>query len=162
MVLVWAVRGFRSGESPTDLMVLRTKSWFDDIERDRHMILVPAPVIGEYLAGVDPARHAEAAGRLAKQFPVSAYGLVAAVRFAELWHTAYGTDKPGAKARRHKVDMQIVACALAAGADCLCSHDDDVRRVAEGHIRVMEVPPLRPVEQTLPGMSPAARPGERG
>jgi len=152
MVLVWAVRGFRSAESPAEPMVSRTKSWLNELERDKHAILVPAPVIGEYLAGVDPTRHAEAAAQLAKQFPVTAYGLVAAVRFAELWHAAYGTSKPGADGRRHKVDMQIVVCALAAGADVLCSHNDDVHRFAAGRIRVMEVPPPRPVEQALPGM----------
>lgn len=152
MVLIWAVRGFRTGESPTDPMLDRTKAWLADLATNNATVLVPAPVIGEYLAGVDPAQQSAAAAQLSKQFPVAAYGLVAAVRFAELWHVAYGSGRPGADGRRHKVDMQIVACALASRADALYSHNDDVRKFAAGRIPVREVPPPKPAAQPLPGL----------
>lgn len=77
--------------------------------------------------------------------------MVAAVRFAELWQVVYGAGKPGADGRRHKVDMQIVACALAARADAICS--DDVRRFGAGQISVIEVPPVKPTQRSFPGVS---------
>ena len=150
MVLIWAVRGFRAAESPAHPMVARTKAWLADVSRQKTAIIVPAPVIGEFLAGVDAAQHVAAATELAKHFTVVGYGMVAAVRFAELWQVVYGTGKPGADGRRHKVDMQIVACALAARADAICSHNDDVRRFGAGRISVIEVPPVKPTQRTIP------------
>ena len=46
-VLIWAVRGFRTGESPTDPLVDRTKAWLADLATNKATVLVPAPVIGE-------------------------------------------------------------------------------------------------------------------
>ena len=78
---------------------------------------------------------------------------VAAARGAELWQAVHGVGKPAAEGRRHKADIQVVACALAARADAICRHHGDARRLAAGRIRVIEVPPMRPSGQQPPGVA---------
>lgn len=162
-ILIWGVRGeFSEGQAD---MVPRTQALLEDLENSRAIIYIPAPVITEYLLGVDPERHPETLEKLSRRFSIANQDVVSAQRAAELWLKRNGGRRQlsaelreaanGASRQVLKVDCQIVGIALAKRADVIYTHDPGIKAFADGMIRVSEVPiPQTNLQLRLPSIEP--------
>jgi len=108
--------------------------------------MVPAPVVGEYLVGFgghDRPRQQELITRL---FFVPALDVHAAAVQAELEGNGdlikQLKSQHGVNRQQLRVDAQILAVAIANNAEKMISYDPHMPDLAQGRIRVEELPEL--------------------
>lgn len=127
--LIWLLRAWRNDQRyENDLDVKRARRWSEQLAAEAAELLIPAPVLAEYLVGVDTPRRIDTWRKFQHRFEIVPFGAKQAHIVAEIWPKIYEPEE-GAK-QRQKVDIQVVACAIGAPSDVLCSHDKGQRAKA--------------------------------
>ncbi len=143
-ILVW---GFiRSATLQRTNMIDRATALIDHLTQIQEHVVVPTIVLAELMMRILPYRHAIFHQRVAQSFILQPFGAKEAAFFGEIWQSYKGhkamkvLQKIESTRNALKADCMIVATAVASGASCIYSHDDDIRKIAQGHIAVQEVP----------------------
>lgn len=150
-VLIWGVRGFASPGQ--EEMPSRARAFLEKLSRDREQVIIPAPVVAEYLIGVSPAYQQSSLEKMGKSFVIAPFDAAAAGEAARI-RTALGigggptVSGPNGNCNRTalKFDLLIVAVALSRKCDVIYSSDGDFKKLFSDFIPVEEIPPL-PFEQ---------------
>ncbi len=111
----------------------RAQAFVSEAERRNALILIPTPVLSEFLIGVEASRYQEYLDTLngSACFAVVDFDTAAAIECAQLPdRKELAQISPGQVANKLKYDRQIVGIALAAMADEIWSHDDSLRKIA--------------------------------
>lgn len=136
-VLVQALTGTKEGVSLTDPRTgdvisnldLRAQALVDYVDGQGGTVLIPAPVLAEFLVGIDKSSHQTYINLIKTQscFEVVAFDEIAAIECAQF---------PDFKALKHmmpsdttakvKFDRQILAIAKASGVNEVWTHDKGV------------------------------------
>lgn len=137
-------------------MIPRTKRFLTDCHEQNVRVLVPSVVLAELLTAIDAKHHALTTNLLEKSFPVPPFDAAASQVFARLWQQRKESGllerlktEDGAVRQELKADCMIVATAMVQRAEAIYSHDEKLRRFADGAIPVLEVPVL-PSQPGLP------------
>lgn len=144
MVLIWAVRGIAT--EGQDHVIGRTRAYLSSLDQANHRIMVPTPAICEFLAPLSTEDRSHQLTALEKQFVVAPFDLRAAVFAAEIFASHRQiTQRESANEESLgkpmiKLDCQIVAIAKAHGAQLIVSHDKWLRRIADGHVKAIDIP----------------------
>ncbi|MBT9527086.1 MAG: PIN domain-containing protein [Rhizobacter sp.] len=139
----------------------RLDDFIAKIEKGKGKLIVPMPVLAEFLAGADHAglEHADALERRA-YVEIAPFDRKSATECALLESAAFGRaavakekgedasaakkDSKTASRQKVKVDRQIVAIAKAFGAKTIISNDGDVRthalRAGISHLYLRDLP----------------------
>lgn len=148
-VLIWGVQGTSSAGQ--EEMVERTSRYVRFLAKSNEKVMVPAPVLAEYLAGFPAAKRAEQVVILQRLFFVPAFDAACAIKAAALQDLAKGHSGPPEVGRRNvvKADTQIAACAMIHNADQIVTGEpEQFAKLCEGAgVRVTAVPNIS--EQTL-------------
>lgn len=117
------------------------------MENESHRILIPAPVLAEFLMKIPVEQHLAIVRAFEKRFIVSPFDALAASKFATIWqingreyHPKGSKHSPGRE--ELKVDCMIVAIAVANQASLIYSEDPHVQKIADGFITVREIPQI--------------------
>lgn len=151
MILVWGVR--RQCTMGQEDRVYAADALFEQFENDGTRLLIPTPVLSEYLVRVPRSQWEDVLDVFRTEYIIGTYDAKAALIAAELYTKRVDTLKPeeitdlGGK-RELKVDCQVVAVAISHNADILCSDDKGVRHVAGDRIRVVRLAEI-PVQTRL-------------
>ena len=126
-------------------MVRRTQQFLQDLQESGKKVLVPAPVVLEYLAGVPQNRRKAHQELFNKLFLVPALDLAAASLAADLQNAPAVQEAIRADDSlidsRLSTDASIVAIALVNNAThIITSNVETLRLVAQGRIKVSDVP----------------------
>lgn len=147
-VLVWGIR--EHAEEGQEVMIHRTKAFFDWCKSNKTTIMVPSVVVGELLTAIEPNHHPMIVNLLETGFDIPPYDAKAAALFARLWREKKDSGLVGeiqkelqATRQELKADCMIVATAIARNAEVLYSHDAKLKRFANGNIDVREIPALQ-------------------
>lgn len=141
-MMIWGVRGMASPGQ--EEMVVRAKRYLEFLEKNKHRIIIPAPVLAEYLVFSGDAEREQQGTEFERQFRVMPYDYRAAKIAARI-----GRDRPRieaiqegfGKARQAiSVDVQVVAIASANKADLLIAHEGSMRKLAEGIVTAVDIP----------------------
>ncbi len=142
MMLIWGVQG--TARPNQQGMIPRARAYLKELAEKRHHILVPTPVITEYLTPFDANDRTAQLEVLQKMFVVAPFDLRASVIAAELWgqrdRLKAIREEYGSSRGKVKMDCHIVAVAKAHGASHLVSHDEGLRKIAEGYVTAIDVP----------------------
>ena len=125
----------------------RAKVFVSEAERKNALILIPTPVLSEFLIGVEVSKYQEYLDVLngSACFEVVDFDTAAAIECAQLPdRKELAQISPGQVASKLKYDRQIVGIALAAMADEVWSHDDSLRKIASS--RGLKVKSLADIE----------------
>jgi len=144
-ILIW---GIKQQAAPSQrYMIDRTINFLQWMENESHRILIPAPVLAEFLMKIPVEEHPAVVRAFEKRFIVSPFDALAASKFAAIWqtngrkyHTEVSEHAPGRE--EVKVDCMIVAIAVANRASVLYSEDPHVQKIADGFITVREIPQI--------------------
>lgn len=149
-VLIWGVRGV---SEPHDAhQVPKAQALIAKLDSEGANVIIPIPVAIEYISrSAHPERELEA---LARGFELHALDIPAALAAAkiegdrEAFKQAQGL---GAVARPClKVDAQIIAIALTAGAEVIYTENlAEFRKLAKSQIKISPIPDLPPVQMSL-------------
>ena len=139
--LIWGVREDATrGQEP---MIERTSRYIEHLSKLGIAIMVPAPVVAEYLVGATETEIQEAT-LLRRGFEIPAFDLRAAMLAAELQRGGVVNqirDETGLSKPAIRIDAFIIAIAIANGAEEIVTHDTKgFRRLARGKIEIIEVP----------------------
>lgn len=160
-VLIWGIQGY-ARESQKGL-VKRTANYLKSLERDSVRIVVPTPVLAEYLCGI-PGEVADRQRQvIAKRFRIAEFGEDAAAVCSDLtrdlWRRSrdfkeLAQQSPNEKwdraRQRYKVDCQVIAVAIDARADVIITGEPQVFRMLAGdRISVSDVPVVE-IQKALP------------
>lgn len=147
-VLIWGIR--EHAENDQEVMIHRTKAFFDWCKSNKIMIMVPSVVIGELLTAIEPSHHAMVVNLLEAGFDIPSYDAKAAALFAKLWREKKQSGLVGkiqnemqATRQELKADCMIVATAITRKAEVIYSHDNKLKAFANGNIEVREIPELQ-------------------
>jgi hypothetical protein len=114
----------------------RIQLLIEELEAAGAKVIIPAPVLSEFLVLVGPADGAKYLSELTTNdvFDVQPFDIMAAVEAAEMQRkaAAAGDKKAGSKQRWQvvKVDRQFVAIAKVHGVTCIYSDDEGVQKIA--------------------------------
>lgn len=126
-------------------MVARTRRFLERLQETGEPVIVPAPVLAEYLSWFEPAKQARHRKILETRFRIPAFDTDAAALAAKLGYDAEFLKQVRAehKVQRQclKFDVQIIAIAILNGADRLITNDVVVfRKLAQNQIQITDVP----------------------
>jgi predicted nucleic acid-binding protein len=112
-------------------MQRRARLLLANIKEDGHQIVVPTIVVGEWLTGIDRAKHGSFVEALKASFVLAPFDEPAAAKAAQLWQDAADVPKEEKPSRALlKADAMIIATAYSAGARLFYSHELKVRKLA--------------------------------
>ncbi len=156
-ILIWGVR--RKATPGQETHIPRARALIAELDESGARIIVPAPVLSEFLTFAPENRHAEITASLQRHFQLTPFDAHAAAVAAKIWRTQAEGDpnwKESLKEEvadlthaRIKYDIQILATALSRNADILYTHDRALKRLAGGRIDVRELPPPPPKQKEL-------------
>ena len=144
-IVIWGVQG--TAGSAQGEMIRRTKRYIEHLAEKGEKVMIPAPALAEYLVHFDPADQRKQRQAVEKNFLVPAFDVHAAALAAELLgNTELLKEiiKTGDVDRiKVKTDAEIIATAIVNGAEKIISHDPDFAKLAQGKIKVEEVPHIQ-------------------
>jgi predicted nucleic acid-binding protein len=156
-ILIWGIRA--TATRGQESMIVRAKTLIEDLDRNDAEILVPAVVVAEFLAGAPKEQHTELLNVLHRRFQLPPFDVRAAAVSAGLWRDfaernptlreQIRTEFPGTQNVKIKADVQILATALARGAETLYTQDGPLTTLATGLIQVRELPPAPLIQPPL-------------
>ena len=159
-VVIWGVQGTaRESQKP---MIARARSYLEYLQKGNRQIMIPAPVLFEYLLGFDSSKQKQRQREIIeKHFFVPSLDVPSAALAAELLGNTENlkTLKKDHERRREqvKVDAQIVAIAITHGAAEIISHDPAFSKIAGGKILVKEIPVVEEQHELFEGDSSDSR-----
>jgi len=111
----------------------RAQAFVAEAERKNALIIIPTPVLSEFLIGVEISKYQEYLDVLngSACFEIVDFDTAAAIECAQLPdRKELAQISPDQYAKKLTYDRQIVAIALAAMANEVWSHDDSLRKIA--------------------------------
>lgn len=111
----------------------RAQAFVEETERKRALLLIPTPVLSEFLIGVEPSKFQVYLDTLNGNacFEIVGFDTAAAIECALLPDKKeLAQISPGQVASKLIYDRQILGIALAAMADEVWSHDVSLRKIA--------------------------------
>ena len=132
----------------------KAKRYIELISQQGKRLMVPAPVIHEFLIGVPAEERVEVISRLSNIFFIPPFDLPSAILAAEL-HTDRQEFNEirktlGKTKQEAKIDTQIIAIALMNGAEEIITNDVKYyQAIASDRIRVSSIPDIQS-QETLP------------
>lgn len=121
------------------------------IDKDQWELCLPAPALGEVLAGIPLARQDASEEIMSRIFLVLDYDRESAKVAGRIGLAALRGRKDSGK-QAVKIDVEIIACAVRWGAVGICALDGDYKRIlAAGKLDLEVGPPSRftPPQQPL-------------
>jgi predicted nucleic acid-binding protein len=129
-------------------MIARTQRYLNSLRDHNEILMVPTPVVAEYLQGFERGEQVAQLKKFERYFFTPSFDLPSAAMAAELSRLFERKDLDTSGDRRSiKVDTQIVATAIVHGADVIVTNDTrEYEIIAAGRIKVSNVPDV--AEQT--------------
>lgn len=147
MTLIKLVQALESPDHPDSGEFL---AYLKEVEEEKHIPVLPTPVIAEYLVGIPEDKWAAALDIFRERFRIYELNQQASIEAARLMHVKLHRDnKLGSGQERQcvRTDAFILGIAITNGCDRLFSTDGWFRGVVEGRIKIevapqAEQPPL--------------------
>lgn len=156
-ILIWGVR--KKASPGQEALIRSAGALFEELDKNGAKIIIPTPVLSEFLTFAPEHRHAEITASLESHFQLTPFDAFAAATAARIWrafsegNTAWKDELkeavPGITKARIKYDIQILATAISRSADILYTHDVGLKKLAGGRIEVRELPPPPPEQSDL-------------
>ncbi len=144
-IFFWGIR--EQAEKNQEDMIPRTKDFIQNCYRNGDQLIFPSIVLGEILTAIEPKDYSMVHNLISQSFVIPPFDSVCAQIFARLWRERKDSglikelmDNKGAKRQELKADCMIVAICLANKVDAIYSHDNYLKKFANGSIQVLHIP----------------------
>lgn len=125
-------------------MIERTKNYLKFLYEQKKRIMIPAPVVGEFLVKFNDTERNDLIQVIEKSFYVPSFDIRAAGLAAELTgnQSIISEIKETTDINKAclKVDAMIVAIAILHNAEMIVTNDPHLAKLAQGRIQVNQVP----------------------
>src|SRR5205085_8675651 len=140
-ILIW---GIKNQATPNRVeMIERARAFFRKCDEDRERIILPAQALAEFLVGYTDQQCRESLALLSKGFIIAPLDAKAAVIAAQIQRDVDLKGlmgEHGIARQTIKADVNVVASAIAAGANYLYSEDGHMKALGLNRIIVKSLP----------------------
>lgn len=148
-------------KEPLDRVEERAKALIDDAESKNALLLIPTPVLSEFLMGVAAEQFQNYLDILSNHacFEIVDFDTMAAIECAMLpTRQELAQLAPNQLASKLKYDRQIIAIALATGVDEIWTHDYSLGKIAMAKgLAVKSLADIEPAAVQAPLFSDCAK-----
>lgn len=139
-ILIWGIQK-RSKPSQAD-MIERTINFLNWLENEQQTVIVPPPVLSEFLMKIPQRDHDRITREIQSRFIVPPFDAITAAMHARIWQTNSnnGLHSENDDRERIKTDSLIVAVAVVSKAKILYSEDTGLQKLAKGFIETRGIP----------------------
>ena len=139
-VLIWGVQRYAASSQLG--MIDRTINFLQWLDNEKHRIIVPSPVLGEFLMKIPSQDHDNITREIQSKFIVPPYDAVTASMFAQIWQKNINNGLPSENNGRERIktDSMIVAVAVKKKKKILYSEDPGLQKFAKGFIETRGIP----------------------
>lgn len=131
-------------ENELEENIVKTKLLIHDCKVRKINIIIPSLVIAEILMGLEQEKISFFCSDIGKLAMIVPFDIKAALEYGKIsrvkWTKRQDLDIPRNKM---KIDMLIIATAIANKAECIYSEDEGLMRVADGFIETRKLPGYR-------------------
>lgn len=143
--LIWGIQ--QRAHSSQQVMVDRTRRYIQHLSEENKRIMIPAPVMAEYLAGFsDEVERETQAQLLQKVFFIASFDVKAAQIAAEIESNRtlvkQVRDEHRLNNAQISTDIQIISIAVANSAEVIVAQDGQFEKLSQGRIIVIDVPSI--------------------
>ena len=143
--VIWGVQG--AAKTSQQRMIDRTRRYIRFLATENERIMVPAPVLMEYLVAFKSNEQDHQRQLIEQNFFVPSFDIPAALVAAQLLgnraliKAIQKTEKVNPQSLR--IDAQIIAIAIVHGASKIISNDPHFSKLADGKIIIQDVPDIQ-------------------
>lgn len=139
-VLIWGIK--KQASTSQSYMVERTTNFLNWLQNEKQKVIVPTPVLGEFLMRIPANDHDRVTRQIQSSFIVPPYDAATASMFAKIWQINKNNGLPSENGGRDKIktDSLIVAVAVVNKAKILYSEDPGLQKFAQGFIETRSIP----------------------
>jgi predicted nucleic acid-binding protein len=139
-ILIWGIQ--QQAVSSQTNMVERTVNFLHWLQNERQTVIVPSPVLAEFLMRIPQDDHDNITREIQSRFIVPPFDVVTASKFAQIWQLNKNNGLPSENGGRDKVktDSMIVAVAVVNKAKILYSEDPGLQKFAKGFVETRGIP----------------------
>lgn len=154
-IVIWGIK--QQATSGQESMVVRAKNFIEWLHKERETVSIPALVLAEVMVKIEEKFRAEFVRGLEKYFPVFPFDNRAGMIYSRIHGDFAGKFKGNKTDRRSlKIDLMILAVALARGASILYTHDKTLLDLSVDGIEISPIPDV-PIQPILRGLEPPAK-----
>jgi len=124
---------------------LKALAYLKALQARKEVIMIPTPVVAEFLCKYTPEQQADEVELLERNFAIYPFDLPSSIRAARLHpdRQLLNSLRTADVSRQHiKVDLQVLAIAIHNGASSVVSEDPHVSKLAQGKIVVHPIPDI--------------------
>lgn len=139
-VLIWGIQ--RTAASSQTDMIERTVNFLAWLQNEQQVIIVPAPVLAEFLMRIPAEEHNRVSQEIQSRFIVPPFDAATASMFARIWQANKNNGFPSESDGRERVktDSMIIAVAVVNKAKILYSEDPGLQKSAKDFIETRGIP----------------------
>lgn len=147
-VLIWGIR--KTATAGQEGMIDRTAQLLEYLDEQKTKVIVPAPVVAEFLVAAEEHDHTRILQTLQQRFILAPFDALAALATARArrknrqsgLETQVRQEIEGVARWHLALDHMIVGIALANKAELIYTEDEALKRFAAPHIPVRNIPVL--------------------
>lgn len=149
--LLWGMKTDIDPENVNYGKIIRVKAYLDHLSEQKERVMIPTPVLAEYLTLIPHAQHANEIAQISDLFYIFPFDNKAASIAAQLHNGVNMPDmlesikQETGETKNYirqliKVDLLIIAIAIAQGAAKIITYDPHLARIAGSTIEVIAIP----------------------
>jgi predicted nucleic acid-binding protein len=146
-IIYWGLVG-RAPSAQQQYLVEQAQAFFQQLDAEKHHVIVPTIVVGELLVPLPEEEHAFFLAQVSQVWMLADYNAQAARWFARIRRAALTKERLRALQRETNAtrkeliaDVMIIATALAHQTEILYSHDNKLRHLAADWIETRNFTP---------------------
>ncbi|MBY6273961.1 MAG: hypothetical protein CW346_17455 [Bacillaceae bacterium] len=149
-ILVWGIG--KQAKKGQEAMIERAEAFLEKLKSEKHQVIIPAPVVTEFLVGIQEDRHPEVLRTLQTHFMIAAFDVPSSVYASQVWKCYYGQqdllngpppDGISSWRTKLKVDCQVLGIAKRHQVDVLYTNDNGLLRMAKNFVRAERLPEIQ-------------------
>ena len=138
-IVVWGIQ--RHSSSDRQENIPKAEALMNQLEANRNHIIIPAPVFAELLMGCNPQDNPRVMEEISRRTKIVPFDVPASIEYGKIHINKWGLrEELGIQREKMKIDMMVLAVALAQKASCIYSEDDDIHKLGKEIIEVRRMP----------------------
>jgi Predicted nucleic-acid-binding protein, contains PIN domain len=144
-ILSWCLRTCRDNQQDK---IEQAAQLINSLNKSKTKVAIPTIVLAETLSFIPEDSTQNFLELIKKHFLVFPFNSVAAYHYSVITRMKKNVEIDGARWSK-SADVKIISTALAHGASCIYSEDEDMLKLADGILQVQCLPAMPPAQISL-------------
>ncbi len=140
-IVVWGIQKQSTPDRRENIP--KAETLLNQLEANRDHVIIPAPVFAELLMGCNPTDTPKVMKEISRRTRIVPFDVPASIEFGKIYINKWGLrEEFGIQREKMKIDMMVLAVAVAQKASCIYSEDGDIHKLGKEIIEVRRMPSI--------------------